>query len=239
MLKDGVGRFYKEASAEPNEHGYGVNLDGRPVKTPGGSALTLGNAALADAVRGEWQAQGEKILPATMPMMQLACTVIDRVSPNRTEIVDQTAEYGGSDLLCYRSEAPEDLAKRQHEAWQPTLDWAADKFDASLNCGAGVLHVAQPESSLLALKAVLTRYDDWELTCAAQLTRIFGSLVLALAVCEGRLDWSDAFSASVLDEEFQAERWGEDREAMQRRNAVETEVREAAEFLQLVRSEEP
>ena len=42
------------------------------------------------------------------------------------------AAYGGTDLLCYRAEAPEELVRRQAEAWDPLLDWAADRYGARL-----------------------------------------------------------------------------------------------------------
>ena len=127
-----AGRFYKEAAAVAHRDAFQVALDGRPVKTPGGQPLLLPGEPLAVAVAAEWAAQGEKIQPATMPMMQLACTAVDRVGPSRGAIVRETANYGGNDLLCYRADDPPDLVKRQAEAWQPVLDWLADEMGAPL-----------------------------------------------------------------------------------------------------------
>ena len=44
---------------------------------------------MADAVAAEWRLQGEKIVPAAMPMTQLANGVIDRIAPHRPLIVEQ------------------------------------------------------------------------------------------------------------------------------------------------------
>ncbi|MDD9878983.1 MAG: ATPase [Magnetovibrio sp.] len=229
-----AGRFYKEAAAVAHRDAFQVALDGRPVKTPGGQPLLLPGEPLAVAVAAEWAAQGEKIQPATMPMMQLACTAVDRVGPSRGAIVRETANYGGNDLLCYRADDPPDLVKRQAEAWQPVLDWLADEMGAPLACTVGVTHVVQPAAALERLRACVAAYDDFQLTGVAQLTQVLGSLALALAVERGRLNWGDAAAASLLDETFQSERWGEDKEARERRRAIHGEAEAAARFLELL-----
>ena len=73
-------RFYKSAAAVQTESGYMVNLDGRPVRTPARAPLVLPGLALGEAVAAEWNAQGDKIIPDTMPLMSFASTAIDRVS---------------------------------------------------------------------------------------------------------------------------------------------------------------
>ena len=45
--------------------------------------------------------------------------------------VDGLAQYGGTDLLCYRAE-DEALAAMQARDWQPLLDWAAATHGAPL-----------------------------------------------------------------------------------------------------------
>jgi chaperone required for assembly of F1-ATPase len=239
MKLDGAKRFYKHAETTQSDDAYGVALDGRAVRTPAGAELQLPNQSLADAICAEWQAQGDKIEPNSMPLMQLACTTIDRVIPNRADIITEIAGYAASDLLCYRSEGPEDLVERQAQTWQPLLDWSQAVFAAPLVIATGIVHISQPSSSLDAFLDVLTGLDDWELTAAAQMTQIMGSLVLALAVTHQHLTWQEAFKASVLDELFQAERWGEDREAVQKQAAAKQEIRWAATFHQLLGTSKP
>jgi chaperone required for assembly of F1-ATPase len=234
MPPENAKRFYKRAETQQLNDVYGVALDGRAVRTPAGGDLRISSRRLAEAIAAEWQAQEEKINPASMPMMQLACTAIDRVMPNRAEIIVQTAAYGASDLLCYRADGPDELVARQNATWQPVLDWAANELSAPLVLAGGIMHIEQPDASLNALRSAIEGLDDWHLTGATQLTQVLGSLVLALTVVRGHLEWRQAFEASVLDEIFQADRWGEDREALQRRNAQADEVRAAAAFLNLL-----
>ena len=51
------------------------------------------------------------------------------------------------------------------------------------------------------------------------MTTLTGSAVLALAVARGFLSAEAAWQAAHVDEDFQAERWGEDTEAVARRGA--------------------
>ncbi len=66
-------------------------------------------------------------------------------------------------------------------------------------------------------------------------TAACGSLVIALALVEGRIDAETAFAASQLDESFQIEFWGEDAEQAQRRQALAADIGAAAQFLALLR----
>ena len=123
-------RFYKNVDVVPAGGGFGVTLDGKPIKSPAKADFTLPSQALAEAIAAEWDAQADEVVPSTMPLMQLAATAIDKVAPNREVIIDTVAPYGGTDLLCYRAEAPAALAARQAAAWQPLLDWAMTAHDA-------------------------------------------------------------------------------------------------------------
>jgi len=230
-----TGRFYTESTIVTLPNGaFGVALDGRPVRTPGGAHVALPASALAEAVAAEWAAQEGTVRPSTMPMTRLAATAIDRIGRERDAMVAQIAAYGGSDLLCYRADAPEALACRQADAWQPLLDWCAQTYGAELAVTEGVTHVDQPPESLAALRAAVAEMDDYRLAALSQLTAACGSLVLALAVCAGRLDAAEATAASQLEERWQAETWGSDSEAEARRETLAREIADAERFLQLL-----
>ncbi len=227
-------RVYKNVAARPVEGGWGVALDGRPMRTPGKTALVLPNAALAAAVAAEWDAQREEIRPATMPLTRLAATAIDRTAPQRDLVVDEIADYAGTDLVCYRADHPPALAARQQMVWQPLIDWATARFDAALAITTGIVPARQPPATLRAFAAIVAAQDEFRLTVLHSLTAACGSLVIALALLEGRLDAAAAFAASQLDETFQIEAWGEDAEAAARRRAVAADIAAAARFIALL-----
>ncbi len=227
-------RFYEEVGIAPVEGGFEVRLDGRPLRTPGQAPLILSGEGLAEALAEEWRAQGERIEPASMPLMSLACTAIDQVAAARAQVVEALLAYGGADLLCYRAEHPAPLVARQAETWQPLLDWAALELDAPLKVGRGIVHEAQPEAALGALRRALEALDDLSLTALDCAVRASGSLVVALALQRRRLDAEAAFEAAELDASFQIEQWGEDPEATRRRDAVRADLAAARRLFDLL-----
>jgi len=229
-------RFYKEAATTLVGSAYEVALDGRSIRTPSGATLSLPTEALAEAIALEWAAQTDTIDPATMPIMQFACTALDRVAPNRKGIVADTVAYGRSDLLCYRAGDPPELVQKQAEAWQPILDWLSTDIDATLLVTTGIMHVAQDDAAIAALNQTVAAFEDFPLTAVARMTQVFGSLALALAVARMYIPWAKAVDLAALDEAYQAERWGEDREATERRRNMRAEAEQAFRLLDLCKA---
>ena len=95
-----------------------------------------------------------------MPLTRLLNSAIDGVARTMEETRAEIVRYAGSDLLCYRAEAPETLAERQRQAFDPVLDWAAEALGARFVLAAGVMHVEQPPETLEAVRAALEGFDD-------------------------------------------------------------------------------
>ena len=226
-------RFYRHAAPIAAAAGVGVALDGRLVKTPAKRDLVVPGLALASAIAAEWNAQEAELRPSAMPLTRLANITIDRDRNQRDAIVKATAGYAGTDLVCYRTADQPALAVRQQAVWQPLVDWVAHRYDAPLAVTAGVIPTRQPEASIAALAAAVAAQDDFALTALVVATAACGSLVIALALFEGRLDAADACAASQIDESFQIEAWGEDAEQTERRRALAAEIAAAARFWSL------
>lgn len=206
-------RFWKETSVTDHPEGFGVALDGRAVKTPAKAPLVVPTRALAEAIAAEWEAQEGQIAPHTMPVTRSANAAIDKVAHQHDEVVEHVAEYGGTDLLCYRADNPAELVALQAEKWDPLLDWASETFGVRLAVTAGVLPVAQSEDALSRLRSEVAACDAFALAALHDLVGITGSLVLGLAVARGRLTAVEAWDLSRLDEDWQISQWGEDEEA--------------------------
>jgi chaperone required for assembly of F1-ATPase len=226
-------RVYRRVATEPAEGGHTVTLDGKRMRTPGRRELLLPTAALAAAIAAEWDAQVDEIRPATMPLTRLAATAIDRTADQRDQTIAETANYAVTDLLCYRADHPPALAERQHAAWQPLIDWAAERYASRLEVTAGIIPEPQDPVTLARFAETVAEFDNFRLTGLHTITAACGSLVIALALSEARLDAAEAFALSQLDETFQIEAWGEDAEAKQRRDALAKDIAATARFLEL------
>ncbi len=226
-------RFWTDVNVVEQDGGFAVQLDTRPVKTPAKAPLVVPTLAMGEAVAVEWRAVVEKIDPNVMPFTRSANAAIDKVAFQFHDVADMLAQYGGSDLLCYRADGPDGLAQRQADGWDPLLDWAHETFGARLNATVGIMPVAQDESALRALTAPLFDATPFELAAFHDLIAMSGSLVLALAVTLRRLSADDAWALSRIDETWQAEQWGRDDDADQVAEIKRTAFVHAANFYQL------
>ncbi|WP_420549453.1 ATP12 family chaperone protein [Curvivirga sp.] len=230
-------RFYKNAGIAESGDNFVVQLDGRSIKTKSKVTLEVPSAALAEIIAEEWNAQGEEVDPTSMPIMTLANTTVDRVVPSHTEIADMLAEYGGNDLLCYRAEpTQEELVRKQQDQWNPWIDWAMRELDAPLKVTTGIMHVEQDEKAVSALAKLVHATTAFELTALHEFTTMSGSLVLGLAVLREELAAAEALKLGLLDELHQAELWGEDFEAQDRREKYHREMTQAEIFLKALRA---
>ena len=226
-------RFWKMATATACDGGFEVLLDTRSVKTPAKAALRVPTLKMAQAIAAEWDAQGELLDPATMPVTRGANAAIDKVSTQRAEVIGLLAEYGDSDLLCYRAAGPVELIKIQVEGWNPMLDWAAEMLDVRLSVGEGVMHVDQEPEALRKLHDEVAAFDDFALAAVHDLISLSGSLVLALAVTKAGIAAADAWALSRIDEHWQITQWGEDEEATAAETIKRAAFLDAARFYQL------
>ena len=229
-------RFYKDTAVDLGDGGHRILLDGKPMRTPAKAVLVVPTRALAEAIAAEWGEVPDKaeINASHLPLTRLAATGLDRVTTQRTRVIEDTAKYAGSDMLCYRASQPDTLVKRQQEIWQPLLDWAAERYGARLVVVEGLAFVEQPVDAIARLRDAVATHSDLGLSALFNLTHISGSLVVALAVAEGHLAAGDAFAAAQLDELYQVERWGEDPIATKRHEGIRHDIEAGARFLALL-----
>jgi chaperone required for assembly of F1-ATPase len=234
-------RFWDTAAVNWTEQGHTILLDGKPMRLPSGSPLTVGPARLARAIAEEWQiaggAKGGEMTFKDTPLTRLAGTAAERIAPDPAPTIDAIARYGETDLLCYRAESPEKLVHRQHQQWQPWLDWAALAHDAPLRVATGIGYVKQHRDSIAALRRAVARLDTDALAGLGIAVPALGSLVLGLALAAGEMDAETAYRLGALDELFQAEQWGDDYEAVDRRTGMLADIVLAARYIDLTRGD--
>jgi chaperone required for assembly of F1-ATPase len=228
-------RFYTEVSIrEEPTGGFAILLNSRPVRTPKKLPLLVPTRPLAEAIAAEWSAQVERIDPASMPLSKLAITAIDGVAGNMLEVGADIVRFAGSDLLCYRAEAPAALAALQAEVWDPILHWVETESGARFLLAEGVMPVTQTPRALSRFGDLVAPFGTFALTCLHVMTTLTGSAFLALAAAKGRLSIEEAWAAAHIDEDWQIARWGVDVEAADRRAHRHAEMQAAGRFLELL-----
>jgi chaperone required for assembly of F1-ATPase len=229
-----VKRFWKEVALEDHGSGWGIQLDGRPVKTPARVPLVVPSHALAEAIAGEWRSVEGTIDPRAMPLTGLANAAIDRVAPDPGAFADGLAGYAQADLACYRADGPAGLVELQQRQWDPLLGWARRRFDVDFATTSGLIHVAQPAGTVERLGHAVAALAPFELAGVAPLVTTGGSLVAALALLEKALTPEAAWDAVSVDERWQLDQWGRDAEAEAALESRRRDFFAGARFLELL-----
>jgi len=232
-----IRRFYTDVTLGQGPDGWQVLLDGRGVKTVGGAAQAVPTAALGEALAAEWRRQGEHIDPASLPLRDLTDYVIDVVARDPATIADGLISYAETDTLCYRANPDEPLHARQLAVWEPLLSAFEASHGVRLVRVNGILHRRQPPETLERLRRRLQTFDPFTLAGVETMTTLAASLVTALAALDAREDDARAlWQAACLEEEWQAELWGREEEAEERRALRETAFLRACGFVRLVQA---
>jgi chaperone required for assembly of F1-ATPase len=237
-----IRRFYKEVTLAAHQagaktRGYQVMLDARGVRTVGGAPQIVPHRALGEALAAEWTRQGEQIDPASLPLRDMADYAIDVVAGDPAAAARGLLAYAETDTLCYRAAPDEPLHARQQADWEPLLTAFEAAHGIALTRVSGVLHRPQPPEALRVLEARLLSLDPFALAGVEAMTRLAASLVTALAA----LDAAHAdeplalWRAVCLEEEWQADLWGRDAEAEERRTRREADFLRACAFARLAR----
>ena len=211
-------RFYKEVGIGEEAGRFTILLDGRGVKTPAKRPLSLPTQAAAELVASEWRDQVDVIDPGKMPVTRLVNSALDGVANEIDAVLDDIVKYAGTDLVCYRADAPQSLVADQAGKWDPVLSWAADVIGARFILVEGIIHQEQPAAAIEAYAGTLTKYrEPLALAALHTITSLTGSALLALALAEGRLSAQEVWTAAHADEDWNIEQWGSDAEAEARR----------------------
>jgi chaperone required for assembly of F1-ATPase len=224
-------RFFTTVAVTEVPEGFAVTLDGKAIRTPARRPLAAPRRAIAEALRLEWDGQGETIDPAHMPLTRLINSVIDGAADRPDEVADDVLNYLGSDLLFYRADSPAGLVARQGTAWDPVVHWAAAELGARFVLAEGIVHVRQPDHAIAAARAAVPQ-DAWIVGALHSITTLTGSALLALALMHRFRDAGAIWRAAHVDEDWNFETWGFDDLAMSRRAAREVEFKAAVLLLE-------
>jgi chaperone required for assembly of F1-ATPase len=225
-------RLYELATVT-GEGPFGIELDGRPLKTPYEHPLILESRPLAEAIAAEWQAQDSLVVLPLMKFTSLAFRAIDHIADAKERTIGEIALFAGSDLVCYRATEPPGLVERQAAHWDPILDMVREMLGMEFMTVQGVTYKEQPAEALRAISGHLESKSPCQLSAIRHVTVHTGSVLIALTLAEGRLTADAAWAAAHADEDWQIEQWGQDPEAKKGRDAYARRFYDAVEFLRL------
>lgn len=228
-------RFYKKVSANPVDGGWQVALDGRAIRTVKGAPQIVPTEALARALAQEWDAQGETIDPKSMPLRDMTDYAIDMLASDPAPVIEELVGYGDTDTLLYRADPDEPLYARQQEVWEPVVTRFEKRHGIECVRVSGIIHREQPRATLETMRSILLAQDQFALAAIQIMTNLAASLITGLSAADQDADALALWHAASLEEDWQAELWGRDEEAEERRAKREADFLKAREFWALSR----
>jgi len=230
-------RFYREVALAEAEGGWQVELDARKVRTQKGAQQVIPSEPLAQALAAEWDGAGEVLDPKAFAMRDMADYAIDVVAPAPQAVAGKLLAYGETDTLCYRAAPDEPLFERQEQVWEPLLSAFEAREGAVMVRVSGIVHRPQDASQMERLHARIMAENPFRLAALEAMTSLSASLVIGLSALGEESAQEDAaralWQAASLEEEWQAELWGRDHEAEERRRKREADFLSAWRFARL------
>ncbi|RZC45828.1 hypothetical protein C5167_038768 [Papaver somniferum] len=208
-------RFYTEVTTRlaDDSNGWSVMLDFRTLKTPSKRTLKLPTLFLAKAIAAEWEyQQDDGIRPFTMPLMELACTALERVPLTRTKIIENLMKRFNQDLVFCRYPGDNDVSikilERQVEKIDPLLEWVESEFGFKPVVYSSFFGGKQEDGLANAVQSFLKKMDDCELAAIDAMAASSHSLIVSIGTFCGRLQIEEAIELIRLEEDVQVDRWG-------------------------------
>lgn len=226
-------RFYDEVGVRSAEAGWQVTLDGRGLKTIKGAPQLVPTEALAKAMAQEWELQSEDLDTSRFVYRDMADYALDIVAADREAVIAKLLAYIETDTLCYRADPEDALFARQQEVWEPLLTGFEAKEGINLVRISGIVHRAQEQATHEKLRQRLEAHDPFALAALETLASLSASLSIAFLASDDSSDANTLWDAASLEEEWQADLWGRDLEAQERRERRRVEFLKAYEFVRL------
>ena len=225
-------KFWKKVEVkEIFRNTFQVLLDNKILKTPMKKDLRFLNYQIASETSKEWDIEGTIINIDGMIFYGLVSTAIDKISKNRNLFINQILSFIDTDLICYRTDAPNELVQLQNQKWDPIISMIEKYTGFSLETFTGIMPSKQEKGVHLKVKQLVNQFSDLEISALHRITNVTGSVFLSLCILKGDLHKNHAFELSFLDELWQAENWGNEEEASKKRDNISLELNRLIYFV--------
>ena len=228
-------RFYENVDvAKAADGGWQVTLDGRGLRTVKGTPQIVPTRKLAQALAREWADQSEDIDTSRFVHRDQTDFAIDIVANKPEESIDTLIGYAETDTLCYRADPEEPLFARQLAVWEPLIERVEQAHDVRFTRVSGIVHRSQPAGTLTKLREILRGKDHFTLAGTQTLASLAASLCLPLLALEDGAEPVSLWRAASLEEEWQSDLWGRDKEAETRRRKRQEAFLATCEWVSLL-----
>ena len=218
-------KFWKKVSIKKiSFNSFQIMLDERILQTPLKRELILPNLNLAQEIAKEWDQDSINIKTESMIFYGLISTSLDKIIDNRNVYIDDILDYIDTDLICYRADNPKELVELQKSKWDPIILLVEKYIGTKVQVFIGVSPNKQHYTVHDGINNLIDQFDIFEISALHRITNITGSIFLSLCVLRKDISKNEVFELSFLDELWQEENWGFDKENSQKRKEISIEL---------------
>ena len=156
--------------------------------------------------------------------------VDEDIKQHRVEIIHRLVNFALNDVLLFWS-TDKEVKKEQQEKWLPILKWVDDTLNTRFKQTTSLETDTSGKTAATELKKYLDNLSDKELTSFYVAALNMRSVLLAVAMIKGRINATEAFELSELEELYQARKWGSEPVAEARRNSIKDSLISAEKYL--------
>eukprot|EP01100_Stratorugosa_tubuloviscum_P000061 TRINITY_DN1013_c5_g1_i1.p1 TRINITY_DN1013_c5_g1~~TRINITY_DN1013_c5_g1_i1.p1 ORF type:complete len:314 (+),score=104.09 TRINITY_DN1013_c5_g1_i1:47-943(+) len=210
---EGTRKWYKNVTVEKIETKsnlkWSLKLDGREIETSSQSLLRFPTEALATFAACEWDFQLDSIKPTTMPILNIVTATIEWTPLNRDVIIGTLLQNLKFDSTCYSIfGSNRHLEPLYNKHIIPLHKWFSQRFNVPIQRPDEFFsEFSQPEQTIDVFRWYLHCLDDWSLTSLHFLCRATKSLIISMALLDGKITAEEATFISSLEEQSQLIDW--------------------------------
>jgi len=173
------------------------------LRTQNEKNVVFPNELAAVAAMGEWETQKEYLRSTSLPLTNLFCKVQDMKDfpGGKAKVKHEILQFFTSgEHICHREGVTDDVREEIEDYWDPIVDWFNTEYDTKLRIFDGDFFKtdpAQPEAKE-AFEKQIDKFSVYELAAIHEIAPITESVVIAIALVKGFLDYKQAFRASQL-----------------------------------------
>ena len=180
------------------------------LKTFKGEIVSTRNKNIAFKLRKEFNKYNSK---ESLYKSDLIKLLFYSYELNRKVVLKYLVEYLDTDTLCYRAEKATELELIQDKLWNPLLEYFFNKYNIKINIIPGIMPIKQPLEIKNKFISTLSELSSFSLCSFYFITNVTNSVIIALNILEGKLSIKNGLKLSLLEQDYNIQKWGKVKEA--------------------------
>jgi chaperone required for assembly of F1-ATPase len=209
-------RFYKEVTVNKigQCNAWGVFLDGKPLKTPGGNVLAVDSLKASRLIADEWSNQRDIVNCRKMPYTSLAIQALDLIGSHSNLVEKKILEYLRTDCFLIRPKEFHEAGKPLHKEYLSCMESLQSKIQTFYNLNEPLkvsINLQIPSQNVQDLDKLayqIRKRNHFQISCLFTATQLLHSYLLSLAMLDSLESIDKILYIAIIENKMQQTIWG-------------------------------